>query len=116
MTLIYNTTSAGTLGTYELQMLREMLEQQRAFRLEQLSRLERGAVSTRPRTAADVEVDQSLRAGAESALADVERAIADMEAGRYGFCRQCGSTMALERLEILPHVALCMPCQREGDG
>jgi DnaK suppressor protein len=116
MTLTHKTPTVGPLGIDEQTMLRELLEQQREFRLDQLSRLGRGPTPTRPRTAADVEVDRSLRAGAESALADVERAIARMRAGTYGQCLRCGAALAFERLEILPHVALCMPCQRTRDG
>jgi RNA polymerase-binding transcription factor DksA len=35
-----------------------------------------------------------------------------MRSGRYGRCVHCEATIPLERLEILPAVALCMTCQR----
>jgi len=105
----------STVGTREVAMLHAMLEQQRQFRLDQLAQLERGAVRTRPRTAADAEVDQSLRAGAQSALREVELALGRLRTGTFGRCVDCGSVLSLERLEILPHVALCMDCQRDRD-
>jgi RNA polymerase-binding transcription factor DksA len=114
------TDTVGSIGTYELAMLREMLEQQRAFRLDQLANFDslgrRGRrAAGRPRTAADVEVERSLRDGAASALLEVERAITRMQDGSYGRCLTCEAPLELERLEILPHVALCMPCQRVRD-
>lgn len=105
-----------TVGTYELTMLRSMLEQQRSFRIDQLNRLRNIAVNGRPRTDAEMEVDRSLRLGARTALREVERALARIEGGTFGRCLHCGSTLPIERLEILPHVALCMTCQRDSDG
>jgi len=112
MTLTHKPPTVGKLGTEELTMLREMLEQQREFRLDQLDHLADAAVTARPRTDADIEVDRSLRAGAESALHDVELALSRMQAGTFGKCLHCGSPLPLEQLEILPHAALCMSCQR----
>jgi DnaK suppressor protein len=115
MTLTHKPTTVGKLGTNELTMLREMLMQQRDFRLDQLDRLRHAAVRTRPRTPADLEVDRSLREGAQAALHDVELALSRMRAGTFGRCLHCESTLPLERLEILPHAALGMSCQRARD-
>jgi len=116
MTLTRKSPHLGGIHTEDLAMLREMLEQQRAFRLDQLDRM-RGAVHRlRPRTPADLEVDRSLRDGARSALYEVESALRRIEAGTYGRCLRCHSALERARLEILPHAALCMPCQRERDG
>jgi RNA polymerase-binding transcription factor DksA len=38
-----------------------------------------------------------------------------MDRGHYGRCTHCDATIPLERLEILPAVALCMTCQRAED-
>lgn len=38
-----------------------------------------------------------------------------MDRGTYGRCVRCGAAVAVERLEILPAVALCMTCQRAED-
>jgi DnaK suppressor protein len=117
MTLTHKPTAVGPLSTSELIMLREMLEQQRAFRLDQLSRLDQldqlDRDMIRLRSAAELEVDRSLRSGAESALREVDRAIARLQAGTYGKCTRCATPLEIERLEVPPHVALCMQCQRE---
>ncbi len=96
--------------------LRRMLLRQRAFRRDQLERLAHGVRRSRPSTEADQEVDRTLRAGARSALAEIELALARMRTGTYGRCLTCGTTLPLERLELVPHAALCMSCQQARDG
>lgn len=113
-------TSATTpLAAEQLTVLREMLEQQRQFRLDQLDQLQ----GDHPRDAAygDREITDSLVAGARAALRDVVDALQRMDDGRYGSCRRCGTALEIARLEVLPQVSLCMPCQRDdqsvhGDG
>jgi DnaK suppressor protein len=107
------------LAAPELSLLRAMLEQQRSFRTDQLAELhaERAArlrevtSGMHPR-AVDLEINDSLAAGARAALHDVLDALRRMEAGCYGTCAECLAPIELERLEILPQVALCMRCQR----
>ncbi len=96
-----------------------MLEQQRSFRTDQLAQLHterearlRGATSGASSRAVDLEINASLAAGARAALHDVLDALRRMEAGCYGTCSHCLGPIELERLEILPQVALCMRCQR----
>jgi RNA polymerase-binding transcription factor DksA len=96
--------------------LRKALDQQRRFRLEQLAELASGAAE--PRSASDPaeEVNRVLLTGAAAALADIETALHRMATGRYGRCQQCETAIPLGRLEILPSVALCMPCQYARDA
>lgn len=96
----------------QIAVLRGMLEQQRRFRLDQLEQLQ----LTGPRNGADREINDSLVAGARAALRDVVDALQRMEDGRYGLCRRCGTTLSVERLEVLPQVSLCMACQRSEQG
>ena len=94
--------------------LRAALEEQRRFRIEQLSELA-AAAAAGPPTAPDdphEEVADVLRAGAETALADIEAALRRVENGTYGTCETCNGQIPLERLEILPMTALCMRCAR----
>lgn len=88
--------------------LRAALLEQRRFRAEQLGKLHAEA----PVDAAREEVTLSLRRAARVALADIDAALARMRQHRYGRCLHCDTTIPLERLEILPAVALCMACQR----
>lgn len=52
----------------------------------------------------------------ELELADVERALARIEAGTYGQCIDCAGAIARERLDTLPHAARCVDCQRIWDS
>lgn len=115
MSAIHRTHPRATLDAATLFQLRAMLEQQRGFRREQLAQLARPAVAGRPGTlgSADDEITAALASGARAALRDVTAALARMADGSYGRCARCDEPLPLERLEILPQVALCMTCQRE---
>lgn len=104
-------TATRPLTTSQLDSLRAMLEQQRRFRLEQLAELQSGEAGP-ARTEGERQVTDSLVAGARAALRDVLDALQRMDEGRYGSCRRCGSPLEIERLEVLPQVALCIGCQR----
>ena len=104
-----------TLTPAQLGELRELLEQQRRFRLDQLGELQAADASGRPGTG-DREITDSLVTGARAALRDVVDALQRMDDGRYGTCRRCASPLQIERLEVLPQVSLCVDCQRSGQG
>lgn len=53
-------------------------------------------------------IEQQLRSRAYS----IERALDRMAAGQYGLCQTCWQPIHLERLLAMPHVALCVACQR----
>lgn len=95
-----------------LPALRMALLQQRRFRIEQLAELR----NTVPVDEVQVEVTETLRRGARTALAYIEAALQRMDRGSYGRCVHCDAAIPLERLEILPAVALCMSCQRAQDA
>jgi DnaK suppressor protein len=101
----------GTDLDRHLPALRAALVQQRRFRTEQLADLR----AATPGDAAHEEVVETLRRGARIALTGIELALDRMDRGRYGGCVQCAAPIPLERLEILPAVALCMTCQHAAD-
>lgn len=47
-----------------------------------------------------------------TSLADVDRALEKVEAGTYGACDDCGTTIPAERLEARPTTALCVTCSQ----
>lgn len=98
--------------TEQLQTFRAQLVEQRGFRIDQLRMLCR--TPTRPSRSAR-EITATLKAGARSALRDVEAALRRMDEGSYGLCISCGEVLPLERLEVLPQVARCMLCQRAAE-
>lgn len=44
-------------------------------------------------------------------LVEIDRALEDIEAGRYGMCRDCGESIAQARLTVMPFATRCVPCQ-----
>ncbi|MEX1168837.1 MAG: TraR/DksA family transcriptional regulator [Chloroflexota bacterium] len=59
--------------------------------------------------------DLALRDRAVQHLAQVDAAIARLEAGTYGRCVRCGSDIPPGRLEALPWAAHCIDCQTAID-
>lgn len=114
-TLIAPSAGSAQLDRTTVARLRLALLEQRRFRLEQLAELER---SEALRTADDVtrDVAQSLATGARSALADTCEALRQIQAGRYGLCRDCHAALRLEQLEVLPHITRCASCLRSVRG
>jgi DnaK suppressor protein len=49
-------------------------------------------------------------------LEEIDRALADIDAGRYGICRDCGEEIARARLKILPFATRCVTCQGRLEG
>ncbi|MER8224325.1 TraR/DksA C4-type zinc finger protein [Streptomyces sp. NPDC094143] len=111
--------SAPHLSAEDLAALRENLREQRLFRREQLRRLA-GPVASRAedrcgqRASAQLEVSVKLAASARMVLADVEAALARMDAGVYGSCGRCRRPLDRERLMIVPQARYCARCQRAG--
>lgn len=99
------------LSDGQLADLRDMLEEQRTFRIEQLSQLHLPWPHG-PLSSTDPEIFRELVTGAREALREVQAALWRMDAGRYGQCVACEGPVEIERLEILPQTALCMACQR----
>jgi DnaK suppressor protein len=96
--------------TAHLPVLREILEEQRQFRLDQIAEL---TDQTVPEIAdARFQVSQALAAAARQALVDLDAALARMDAGRYGACRACARQIDLERLYVIPQASECTSCQR----
>lgn len=60
----------------------------------------------------DRELDEGLEEGAQQTLADIDAALARIEAGTYGTCEVCGKPIAPERLEAIPWARLCIDDQR----
>jgi DnaK suppressor protein len=98
-------------SAHQLDEFATMLEQQRRFRVEQLN-THRTADVSRTQTFAEREIAETLIAGAREALAEIEAGQARLADGSYGRCVECSTQLPLERLEVLPYVARCLPCHR----
>jgi len=53
----------------------------------------------------------ALEQGIKAQLADIESALAKIEAGKYGRCEVCGKPIEPARLEVLPQARRCMNCK-----
>jgi len=60
-------------------------------------------------TAERGEVD-ALAGSLSENLAEIEAALAKLEAGTYGQCEDCGQAIAPARLEAMPSARLCITC------
>jgi RNA polymerase-binding transcription factor len=49
-------------------------------------------------------------------LAEVTRALEDINAGRYGICRECSEQIAKARLKVMPFATRCVACQARHEG
>jgi DnaK suppressor protein len=66
--------------------------------------------------AVERERDLALSAQARTAIEQIDTAIAKIHTGSYGQCDTCGTAIPEERLEALPHAALCVTCKSGGLG
>lgn len=56
------------------------------------------------------EVLQAVDEAARAELAQIELAVARLEAGTYGVCETCAETIGTERLRVVPFAAACRRC------
>jgi len=48
-------------------------------------------------------------------LEEIDRALADIDAGRYGICRECGEEIPQQRLKVMPFATRCVACQARSE-
>ena len=61
--------------------------------------------------ALELEKRLALEQEIQDRLTKVERALRKFEEGTYGQCDSCGQSIDPDRLEALPHAALCLSCK-----
>ncbi len=92
-----------------LVLWRDRLQDEHRFRTEQIALLNH-ELAANPQLHHDG-VTIALRRAATVALDEVVAALTRMDAGDYGRCTRCAQTIPIDRLDVLPMTALCMPCQ-----
>jgi RNA polymerase-binding protein DksA len=78
-----------------------------------------GSVDNHPAETAsatlDREIDYTLEENSEHVLAEIDSALARIQAGTYGICRTCGQPISEERLEAIPYATQCIDCKRREE-
>ncbi|WP_157528055.1 TraR/DksA C4-type zinc finger protein [Nocardia sp. NRRL S-836] len=95
-----------------LPALKERLERERAFRIEQLAELD--ASASQPGDHALREVTDQITAAARIALTDIEIALLRIDIGSYGRCQTCHADIPFRLLEAIPQLRRCPACQHDG--
>jgi RNA polymerase-binding transcription factor DksA len=93
--------------------LTQVLQRQRAFRLDQLAGLDDTA--NPPSDPVRREVEATLRSAARLVLVEIEAALRRIELGSFGRCGRCGEVMSWERLTALPMSTWCGSCQHQRE-
>lgn len=91
--------------------LRDLLESQFREHTDQLTELPVSA-QQRDHGGHDPETLRRLIEIARQGVADTAQALRRMSDGNYGVCEDCGGVIPAGRLEILPWVRYCVPCQQ----
>lgn len=55
-----------------------------------------------------------LASAAHDELAQIDEALARVDAGEYGICASCGDPIPAARLEVRPFAELCVPCAEKA--
>jgi|SRR5688572_31906467 DnaK suppressor protein len=64
----------------------------------------------------DEEVAATMADRRARQLQQVTAALEDINAGRYGICRECDEPIAKARLKVVPFATRCVPCQQALEG
>ena len=63
----------------------------------------------------DGDIDYSILNMHVERLRNVEHALDRLEEGNYGYCEDCGRTIRLERMRVLPFTKYCIRCQEKRE-
>jgi DnaK suppressor protein len=108
------------ISTRQLERLRQQLEEERDRILAESAVLEdigddwdgdingNGDIVDIGTALAEWSTTATLAQNARELVAQIEDALARMDAGIYGQCDACGGEIEVERLEVLPYATLCV--------
>jgi len=61
------------------------------------------------------EIDWSLEENSARVIAEIDAALARLDAGTYGICEKCGKPIDVDRLEALPWATQCLEDRRKEE-
>jgi len=107
----------------DLSLIRQQLTERKTMLEARVNKTERDASHRDEGVSADFaeqvterENDDVLRAIAGEAQHEIEQisqAVARIDAGTYGVCSACGTTIDEQRLQAVPYTTLCVKCAAE---
>ena len=101
-------TDAARSPEHDVHEARQRLGHEHRSRLIQLSAIEDGAAH------AAEELIAAQTAAIRRVLTEIKAAEDRLTNGSYGTCQHCGTSIPVERLEILPYVRYCVDCQQRA--
>lgn len=111
--------TSSHLAPEAVAQLKAMLEDERAEILAEAAdpdALEADLADDPGTRLAEREQVEAISALQQAQLAQVDEALARIEAGTYGICLECGVEIPVERLEAMPSTAYCVNCQARHGG
>ncbi len=111
----------------QLNTFQQRLQQQRQELIDQLTRLRGGEVNrseasaehfghvedSRAQVATEREMEFAMDEHETAAIRVIDLALQRIGAGVYGDCMDCGTEIAMERLEASPQALRCIACQEK---
>lgn len=70
---------------------------------------------SRAQVATEREIEFALGERETAELADIDAALARIEAGSYGLCTACGVVIPAARLDASPEAERCIACQEKAE-
>ncbi|RTE64613.1 hypothetical protein EH243_16815 [Amphritea opalescens] len=101
-----------------LQQLQSDLDAERVEQRQEMSQLNRTEVLDRGEASSVVGLQQTSLSRIkqlEEEINECQNALERIEAGRYGYCEQCGEEIELNRLMANPTAVLCVRCQSKDE-
>lgn len=96
----------------EFTVLSQALGEQRELRRAQLAELERD-LEISAQDDSEYNRLQNLIAETQSVLESIDAAFVRIDQKTYGACENCGSSIPVARLEVLPFARYCVRCQEK---
>ena len=105
----------------ELEKYRRLLDDKKASLSQEIAKTRSAEEETTEESTQDIadkavssytrEFLYSLTDGERNTLLQIDEALARIDDGGYGFCTNCGQTMAEKRLTAVPWAPYCVDCQ-----
>ena len=98
---------------------RSMLERERAVVMARITALEQNSLDFELESdgipPSGFEREQAISKLLDGRLSEIDNALAQLDSGTYGVCKDCAKPIPPRRLEALPFATMCVNCQSVAD-